>query len=134
MAIEGVETDLAQATGPGAVTDLALEHDQARGQVQDLDQVRDKGQVQWIESKRQDNQAVAERVTRVLLVATRAGRNLPGTVNAGSQVVPANQDQEHHGVQRAGAVADQRAVVVVDAVAVVVDAVVVDVDVDLIWR
>ena len=85
--------------------DLAQEHglvqdqvqDQVRAQVQD--QARDKNQVQWIESRHQGNQAVAERVTRVPLVAINVVRLHKETVIVVSRVAAANQVLECPGVQ-----------------------------------
>ncbi len=141
---------------PGAETDLVLEaedlvqgHDQVREQDPARGQVRDKNQVRWID---QGNQVVPERdknqvrwidrghhlvqdrvqAGKVPLVANGIVEDLhQGTVNVVRPVVPANQDQEHHGVQQAeaGVAADPRAAVVVD-VAEEVEVEVVDADVD----
>ncbi len=156
----GAVTDPGLEIGPGAETDLVLEaedlvqeadpvleaedlvqgHDQVReqDQVQDQaqapDQVQDKGQVRWID---RGHHLVQDRVQagKVPLVANGIVEDLhQGTVNVVRPVVPANQDQEHHGVQRAGAgvAADPRAAVVVDvAEEVEVEVAVVDADVDL---
>ena len=142
-----VETDPGLEIGPGVETDLVLEaedlvqgHDQVReqDQVQDQvqeqdlvqDQVQDKSQVQWTGR----GSHVQDRVLagKVPLVANGIVEDLhQGTVNVVHPVVLANQDQEHHGVQRAGAgvAADPRAAVVVD-VAEEVEVAVVDADVD----
>ena len=141
-----VETDPGLEIGPGVETDLVLEaedlgleaedlvqgHDQVREQDQVQDQVQDKGQVQWTGR----GPHVQDRVQagKVPLVANGIVEDLhQGTVNVVRPVVPANQDQEHHGVQRAGAgvAANPRAAVVVDvAEEVEVEVAVVDADVD----
>jgi hypothetical protein len=122
----------AQARGQ----DRVQERDQVHAQVQ----VRDKDQVQWIDQGQDQvrDKVVPGPVVEVPWADTRTGALLPGIVNAVDPVVPANQEQDHQGVRRAGVgvEADQRAEVVdvaeaaVVAVAVVV---VVAVDADLKW-
>jgi len=113
--------------------DQVREQDQVQDQAQAPDQVQDKGQVRWID---RGHHLVQDRVQagKVPLVANGIVEDLhQGTVNVVRPVVPANQDQEHHGVQRAGAgvAADPRAAVVVDvAEEVEVEVAVVDADVD----
>jgi len=159
IAAPGPVTDLGLEIDPGAVTDLAQaaeidpevetglepEQDQARDQVQDLDQVREQdqaqGQVQVRDRVRERDQ-VQGQVQGLVQGLVRAGK-VPlaangivedphqEAVNVVHPVVPANQDQEHQGAQRAEVVvADQQVVVVVD-VAEEVEVAVVDVDVDL---
>ena len=120
-----VDRDLAQEVG--AVTDPVQEQDQAQDQVQDLDQVRERDQVHAqarVQDRAQDrDQAQGQvqdrvRAGKVPLAANGIVEGLHrGTVNVVRPVVPANQDQEHQGAQRAEVVVvDQQVVVAVDAV------------------
>lgn len=143
--VVGLGLELVVVTGPVLVQDLVRDKDrvqwienQAQGQVRGQDQVPEQGQVH-AQVRAQDRvhaqargKIVPGQVIKVLLAATRAGVLLPETVIVEDLVVPANQEQDRQGVQRAAAVAVVAAEVEADVVAEA-EVVVVDVDADLKW-